>query len=134
MGLSRSDRIMTVFWIAASASACGLTLSGTRSNVPVNSVPNGAEVWMDGVHLGNTPMILEADSSLEHTIELRAEGYTSTRVPLERRLHAGYVFFDIVLGLIPAVIDGATGGWYITAPSHVNVELDPTKSSISEQP
>jgi hypothetical protein len=46
-------------------------------------------------------------------------------------LNAGYVVVDVLLALVPVIIDAATGSWYTLAPSPMNVMLQPEGAPAS---
>lgn len=55
-------------------SGCAVAVRGTTQLVPVDSVPAGAEVIVDGEVVGRTPFELSLGRSSEHLITLRWNG------------------------------------------------------------
>jgi hypothetical protein len=107
----------------SSLSACGALFNGGPANVTVNSNPAGAEVWVDGTNRGVTPATLQLTKNENHTVVLRRAGYQEQTVVLNRKLSSTYLILDILGGLIPVIVDAATGSWYVLDSDEVNVDL-----------
>jgi hypothetical protein len=108
----------------SSLSACGALFNGGPANVTVNSNPAGAEVWVDGTNRGVTPATLQLSKGQSHTVTLRRAGYQEKTVVIDRKLSSTYLILDILGGLLPVVIDAATGSWYVLGTDEVNVDLE----------
>ncbi len=119
--------IMASFSIVLAAAGCGLIVSGTHATINTDTDPQGAEVWMDGVLIGRTPLVTEIDSTEEHDLVFKLDG-REMPVKLRRRVMGGAVFMDVLFGLIPLIVDGATGGWYQIGPEIIRVDLNRTKT------
>jgi hypothetical protein len=79
--------------LSASGTPVSLTVvsavpdSSTRSfSVTVNSVPQGAELSVDGKAMGITPKIIEVGIG-KHVLEFSKEGFTNAKFPLEMTSH-----------------------------------------------
>jgi hypothetical protein len=46
---------------------------------------------------------------------------------LSNSLGAGYVIFDILGGLVPVIIDAATGSWYVLDQDNIYMSLEKEK-------
>jgi len=108
---------------AMSLSACGALFNGGPEDVMVSSNPAGAEVWVDGTNRGITPATLQLAKDKSHTITLRRAGYQEQTVTIDRRLSTTYLILDILGGLVPVIVDAATGSWYVLETDNVNVNL-----------
>lgn len=117
---------------AMSLSACGALFNGGPANVAVNSNPAGAEVWVDGANRGITPMTLSLSKNQNHIITLRRPGYQDATAMVNRKLSTGYLILDILGGLLPVIVDAATGSWYVLDTNNVNVNL-PAGTTASGQ-
>jgi len=123
-GRGRLGRSLLAALVALATSGCGLLVHGTRSEVPVRSDPSGAEVWVDGRLVGETPLRLRLKSSRDHTVELRRPGYASQTYRLEAHVEAAFVILDIALtGVVGVVVDAATRGWNQLRPYALDVRL-----------
>lgn len=118
---------------AMSLSACGALFNGGPQNVMVSSSPAGAEVWVDGTNRGITPATLQLAKDDSHTITLRRAGYQEQTVVINRRMSSTYLILDILGGLLPVIVDAATGAWYVLETDNVNVALTPNGTAMSGQ-
>lgn len=103
--------------------SCALLFKGEHQDVPVSSTPAGAEVFIDGVSYGTTPVQLNLRSDTTHTVVLRLDDQERT-VILRNEIGALWVVLDILGGLVPLIIDAATGAWYELSPDQVVVTFD----------
>jgi len=104
-------------------SACGALFNGGPANVAFNSNPSGAQIWIDGTNRGVTPATLPLAKNKSYTVTFKKEGFPDTSYQLDRKISAGYVILDVLGGVIPIVVDAATGSWYVLSTKEVNVEL-----------
>jgi hypothetical protein len=78
-----------------------IPLVSTAARLVVDSTPKGAQVLINGVQRGETPLTLETVGAGEHTLELTAKGYETLRLPI--RLEAGRTeSLSPILKAIPA--------------------------------
>jgi hypothetical protein len=112
--------------VALSAlSGCGTILHGPHEDLEIRSRPEKAQVWIDGVQQGETPTKVALAVNTSHVVVIKAPGYKDQTVRTDSMLNAGYVAIDILLALVPVIVDAATGSWYKLAPSPMNVILQP---------
>jgi len=93
------------------AAGCGAVLKGTKEGVHFTSDPSGAKVVVNGVERGTTPLKLYLTSKETYTVTFRREGYEDKTVVIENHTQVGWIILDVVFGLVPVVVDAATGGW-----------------------
>ena len=105
-------------------SSCATLFNGTSQTVGYSSDPSGAKVYINGQHMGTTPFEMEMKSNRTYTIEFRKEGYESKTVVLNNSIGAGWIILDVLGGLIPIIVDAATGAWYSLDQDHVNAALE----------
>lgn len=103
---------------------CAIIFSGTNAGVKMNSSPDGAEVWVNGAKAGTTPCKIELKKSQEYSIEFRKDGYTPRTYRITNSVGAGWVVLDVLGGLIPVVVDAATGAWYGLSDDNINLVLE----------
>lgn len=122
--MKRAIALLLVTVLAFASSGCGLIFTGTHEEVPVQTnVP--AQVWLDGELVGQTPVTLKLDSTEDHTLVLRRPGFHDVTVRITRSVGAGWVVLDILLAIVPVIIDAATGGWFSLDQEYVSVSLPP---------
>ena len=62
-------------------SACATMFYGTTQEVPVTSVPDGAEVRIQGKLIGNTPVTITLDRKPDHELEISKPAPSPACVP-----------------------------------------------------
>src|SRR4051794_23921811 len=104
-------RLALACWFVASVMGigCATLTKGTHRTVEIQSRPPDAEVAVDGVAHGRTPARVDVEAGQPHTIVVSAPNHEPQTVRTERTLSGGFVFIDIVLGIVPAIIDASTG-------------------------
>lgn len=105
---------------------CATLFKGQRQMVGAGSSPVGAEVFVNGVSMGFTPVQLNLDVARAHQVTFRLAGHRDLTVTLEPRVGIGWVILNVLGGLIPVVIDAATGSWNYLVPDNIQVTLQPT--------
>ena len=105
--------------------ACGALFNGGPANVAMNSNPAGAEIWIDGTNRGITPTTLQLAKGKNHTVTFRKPGFADTSIEITRRVSPTYVILDVLGGILPIVVDAATGSWYVLSVNELNVQLAP---------
>ena len=99
--------LMAVFLLAG----CGTLFTADTKVIPLHSNPVEAEALIDGIFQGVTPMTLELSNRESHTIQFRKEGYQTVVCRLNATVSGGIVVLDILGGLVPIIVDAATGNW-----------------------
>ena len=105
---------------------CATILSGSTQSVTIDSNPKGAQVYVDGVKYGKTPVsiALKKPGLGDKFAELRLDGYESRTILLNKSLD-GKTFLNILLGgIIGLGVDMATGAINQYEPGTYNVDLD----------
>lgn len=108
--------------LATALSGCATLFKGDTQTIPVTADIEGAEVLVDGVSYGKAPVQLRLKTNKSYTITVRAEGKERT-VILNNQIGALWIVLDVVSGLVPVIIDAATGAWYELNPGQVVVTL-----------
>ena len=102
---------------------CGtLFIPGTK-DVTINSAPVEARVSIDGVDHGLTPLTIQLDNKASHTIAVSKEGYQTVSCVLTAKVRGSIVVLDVLGGLVPLLIDAATGGWKALDKTSCSVRL-----------
>ena len=103
--------------------SCATLFKSKKTSISLSSTPSGAEVYVDGSRVGQTPVILELANKKEHIVVFRKEGFAETTCRIDNSVGGGWVVLDVLGGLIPVIIDAATGAWYNLDPKACNVNL-----------
>lgn len=112
---------------------CATLFKSSTTPVSMSTSPDGAQVYVNGTYMGVTPVQLTLTSKESYTIEFRKQGFASKTVFLPKSIGAGWVILDILGGLIPIIIDAATGNWYSLDQDRINASLDPLPGTVIQQ-
>jgi hypothetical protein len=111
--------------------SCATLFNRGNEKVSLASEP-AARVYIDGTFRGGTPIEVQLEAKRSHTIEFRKEGYQTRTVVIGTHAGGGWIVLDILGGLIPIVVDVATGDWAELDETSVNAALE--KSQVSKSP
>ena len=122
MGKGLSHLVLCVLCILMSV-GCGTAINGERQDVIVNSVPPGAEIWVDGAASGRTPAILTIRRNGDHTLRLVKDGFADTTVTISSSVNGEFFLNILYPGLLGCAGDLMTGGGSSLSPDRVFVDL-----------
>jgi len=103
---------------------CATVFKGTSNNVDLSSDPSGAKVYINGNLMGTTPVKLKLESNKVYYIEFKKEGFETKTFTITNHVGVGWVILDTLGGLVPVVVDAATGAWYSLDQDNVNAILE----------
>jgi len=102
---------------------CATLFQGNNQNVDFQASPVQADVYVNGNLMGKTPLQLKLATKKEYLVEFRAEGYQPRTYNINNKVGAGWIVLDVLGGLIPVIIDAATGAWYRFDQDNINAQL-----------
>lgn len=103
--------------------SCGTLFNSNQKSVAMGSEPSEAEVFINGSRVGVTPITIELDNQSSHTVTFRKDGYREATCQIDTSVGAGYVVLDVLGGLVPVIVDAATGQWKSLDRETCNVTL-----------
>ena len=115
-------RLLLLFLLAG-AIGCGALFNSKVKTISMTSTPTQAEVWIDGTMRGVTPLSLPLDNQESHSVVFRKEGHQDVVCELSSDVGAGWIVLDILGGLLPIIVDAATGDWSGIGEDACNVGL-----------
>ena len=98
--------------MVASASGCGLVVNEIHQDLAITSNPGGANVSVDGVQRGTTPLVVPLSRKHAHVVAVEQAGYhpiEASVVPVTSTWEWGNIIFAGLTGL---AVDAWTGGMY----------------------
>ena len=116
-------RFLVLPILTLALSSCATLFNSDTKLVALGSHPTGAEVWIDNVRHGTTPLSVDLRNHEGHTIVFRKEGHEDAVCQLRASVGAGWVILDVLGGLVPVIIDAATGAWKSLDAQTCNVSL-----------
>lgn len=111
------------------ALGCATIIEGNKEEMSVASEPDGAIVSVNGDKKGKTPAKFTLPKDDSHTIKIEKDGYESETINVSNEIDVKWVVIDVVLGVVPIVVDAVTGAWYRLDQTDIAVELEETKSA-----
>ena len=117
-------KILSIALICIYLSSCALVFKGTKQEVSFRSDTQRVEVYVNGIRMGETPLTLKLVTKKTYAIEFKIEGYKPKSVQINNKIGAGWIILDILAGLVPVVIDAATGAWYSLDQKNVDAVLE----------
>ena len=110
--------------------ACGSIMHGGSQDIGISSSPTNAEVSIDGLTKGHTPVIANLSRKDNHIVRLTLAGYAPAELTLTRGV-SGWVWGNLVFGgLIGLGVDAISGGLYKLTPEQLNGALAKESASI----
>ena len=110
---------------------CASIMHGTTQQVSVASSPTGAQLSVNGMTMGTTPVIADLKRKDNPIIRVSLDGYQPFEMGLTRSV-SGWVWGNIVFGGIPGLaIDAITGGLYKLSPEQVSAQLQRTDGDLA---
>lgn len=103
--------ITSVVLVAFLGTGCATLFAGKKDAVNFNSDPGGAEIFVNGNRMGVSPVTLELSNNQNYAVTFKKDGYRDVTCNLNKKVGAGWVVLDVLGGLVPVIIDAATGSW-----------------------
>ncbi len=111
--------------------ACATIMHGTSQQIGVSSSPTGAQVTVDGMQHGVTPVVVDLKRNDRHTIRVAMAGYQPFEMDLTRSV-SGWVWGNLVFGgLIGLAVDAISGGLYKLSPEQVTAQLQKSQMQVA---
>ncbi|MFV2081569.1 MAG: PEGA domain-containing protein [bacterium] len=99
---------------------CATVMKGTSQDVTIDSNPQGAQVFVDGGIMGETPLTLNLKKNAYDNIMVKKEGFKTQNIPLEKSFD-GVAILNIFWDL--STTDLITGAIYEYKPNQYFFEL-----------
>jgi hypothetical protein len=107
-----------------SLTSCATIMRGDHRDVRFNSDPPGADVYIDGILFGRTPIVLQLKAGQSCVAEFRKEGYRTEIRQIKSRIKAEWLILDVIFGTVPVIVDAITGSWSDFNPNYFNVAIE----------
>ena len=122
--MKKATSCIVLFSLIFLLSGCATLFKGTSEEVRFGSEPGKAEVWINGQRMGETPFSLKLESKKTYTIEFRKEGFKPVTKTITNHVGPGWIILDVLCGLLPVIVDAATGAWYSLDQKNVDAILE----------
>ncbi len=105
-------------------SGCGTLKHGSTQGLNISSNPVGANVTIDGVEFGETPLSVELPRKETHAISVTLNGYQNFQIIVDRKWSKWAIGNILLGGPIGLIIDHTTGGMYRLSESQIVAQLE----------
>jgi hypothetical protein len=116
--------VSAVLFTLGIITGCATLFAPKTFPLSIISEPAEADVLVNGLKMGVTPLELNLKADKTYTIEFIKEGFQSITRVVNTKVGAGWIVLDILGGAIPIIIDAATGAWYQFDQDSVDAVLE----------
>jgi hypothetical protein len=103
--------------------SCGTIVNGPSQSVAINSMPAGANVFVDSCYRGMTPIAVNMSRNEDHNVIIELDGFEPYQIHFSRKM-SKWVFGNIVFGgIIGVAVDAVSGGLYRLTPEQIQAEM-----------
>ncbi|MFP4459328.1 MAG: PEGA domain-containing protein [Candidatus Zixiibacteriota bacterium] len=126
--------ILTVFILMLFAMGCASIIHSNTQYINFNSEPADAIVYVDGKHMGGTPLVLELSTEQNHEIKIMYHGKTLYQTTLDQVVSQWFWGNFITILPFGMIVDYATGSMYRLEPGDVNYRQEDVLKDASNSP
>ena len=127
--------LVAVFVI--SMSGCATILKDKETKMPINSDPQGADVFLGrgrrAIRAGRTPTVLTLDNKRSSWITFRKDGYEEGVYAAKPHIDNGWMIASFLCVIGPAIVDLATMSAQSFKEKEITVTLYPLPPKQAEQ-
>lgn len=103
-------------------SGCAGIISGKSQLLTIKSEPEDAEVFLNGVPIGKTPLTYDAKKGKNQILTVKKDGYKQVDMPLGTSFDAAAAIGVLTYSL-PLTTDISQGSAYEFTPNYYNFDL-----------
>ncbi|MBL91405.1 MAG: hypothetical protein CMH56_06275 [Myxococcales bacterium] len=125
--MRRVTRGILLFALCALTMSCATLFTGTQQTIHVDSEPQGAVIWIDGLEVAETPATLEIEKPAmvkDKRITLRLDGYADRSFVLQKSFNM-VSLLNLFTGSIGFIVDILTGAFFEYSQSEYNIKMKP---------
>jgi uncharacterized protein YceK len=112
--------VMILFAVSVLSTGCCTVIKKAEQTVTFDSVPDGAQVLIDGRPMGTTPLSVSLKKNAYDTVMIKKSGYVTQTKPLEKK-YDGFALLNIFWDF--STTDLITGAAYEYQPNQYYFEL-----------
>jgi len=115
-------------------SGCATIMDGKKQSVSFNSIPSGADVYLNGKHLGTTPLNISIDKPTENgQLKFSKSGYKTLEMSVNKKMSSWLLGNILFGGTFGTTTDYASGALYEYDPHSIQVTLEAEGLSQKEK-
>ncbi len=116
-----------LLFMVVTLSSCATLFAKNTKTVAFESDPPVADVYVNGVLMGQTPLSLDLPQDENYTVQFKKDGYVIQTELINSSMGIKWLILDILGGGIPIIVDAITGDWMQLDRDNVSVFLAPEK-------
>ena len=118
----RAFGVVLLSLVVGISTGCGFAVNGLHQDLAITSKPSGAQVYVDGVSHGTSPVVVAVKRKHSHVVRVEQEGQAvETSVSPEASM---WEWGNLVFGWLLGVgIDAWTGGMYTFPTSQIHADF-----------
>lgn len=116
----KAMKLSAVLIAAVSLAGCGALFNSGPETVRFTSSPDEAEVYVNGTPRGRTPLTLDLPKNQSYTVLFKRSGFEDWGTTVDKQIRAKWVILDVLGGVLPVIVDAATGSWYKLSATSVH--------------
>lgn len=118
--------VIAIVIISFFVSSCATIFKGSSAEVRVNSSPSGADVYINEMDRGQTPLSLNLARNDNYVLHFKKDGYEDVRVEVRKKFDGATTIIGNLFSwwLLGVVVDVASGAAYSLTPADVNGNME----------
>ena len=128
---------VVLFIFIINMSGCATILKDKETQMPVNSEPQGADVFhkmgKNQMRVGRTPAVVKLDNKEPAYFTFRKEGYEDSVYIAKPWINNGWMLASLLCAMVPALIDFISHNTYSFKEKEIKITLDPVISKQTDQ-
>jgi len=123
-----------LLFVSIIVSGCATIMEGKKQSVSFNSIPSGADVYLNGKHLGKTPLNITIDKPKENgQLKFSKAGYKTLEITVNKKMSSWLLGNILFGGTLGTTTDYASGALYEYDPHSIQVTLEAKGMSQAEK-
>jgi hypothetical protein len=117
--------ILCIFIIILLAAGCATIVSGTSQTITFQSNPQGAQVLIDGLPVGITPLSIKVKKNDNTTVQLKLDGYETQIFKMQTEFDPMFFGNILIGGFLGSTTDAVSGATVEYSPDAYYTTLMP---------
>lgn len=120
------SKILSVFLLSVvfTLTGCASIVDGSEQMIVFQSMPNDAEIYIDGKLMGKTPLTVPVERAEGKSFTIRKDGYKEQTIKMPVKLNPTFWGNLIIGGAVGSSTDSSTGAIHEYAPGSYVLNLE----------
>lgn len=104
-------KFVAIIAVITATSGCATLFSSENQAVSMATTPPGAQITINGADYGQTPASIMLGKKQSYTVVFAKAGFEPVTCRINTSASAKWIILDVLGGLVPVIVDAATGAW-----------------------